>query len=452
MWTAERLVRRALTVPLAALMAGSLLVACDDDDPTTEPDPTAPNAVTVTATVQDLTLNISWTNSPDAASYRVEAEAGGSTVTKSANAGSLSVAMTEADGVADNSTYTVVVYAINTAGETESSNSPQVSTNLFPWDEYYETSLHVTGAGKPTFYNTVPNGGFEQFVGVPYNDLNCKSCHEPSLTGGCASCHESSSPGLGSEVDASLTGACGTCHGRQKAEAANYNDVHRDAGMGCMDCHTMEDVHGDGTEYASLIEPGAIDTECADCHSDVPDNTYHSIHTEGVDCSVCHTQSVITCYNCHFESEIEVPKKIAYGQFKDWIFLVNNAEGKVAVANMQSLKYGNATFAAMAPYYAHTIERAVYTCGDCHGNEAVDQWFAEGTIQVTEWDHAQDKFNYLKGVIPVPPNVWDGGFALDFADLDAPGGSVWSFLKSGADSIQILYGTPLTEAQMDKLK
>ena len=41
---------------------------------------------------------------------------------------------------------------------------------------------------------------------------------------------------------------------------------------------------------------------------------------------------------------------------------------------------------------------------------------------------------------------------FDFVDLDAPGGSVWSFLETAPDTIQIVYGTPLTPDQMDKLK
>ena len=44
---------------------------------------------------------------------------------------------------------------------------------------------------------------------------------------------------------------------------------------------------------------------------------------------------------------------------------------------------------------------------------------------------------------------------LDFVELDSlnTGGPphYWSFLKSGADTIQIMFGTPLTQAQMDRL-
>jgi predicted CXXCH cytochrome family protein len=333
-----------------------------------------------------------------------------------------------------------------------SSNSPTVLTNFFPWDENYVTSLHATGQGKKTWYDETPNRGFERFTNVSYSDLGCKNCHEPSATGGCESCHNTANPTLGSQVDATLSGACGACHGRQKAEAIvhGYSDVHRDAGMDCMACHTLGDDHGDGTAYMSMLDDGAIDTKCTDCHTALASNTYHDTHSETVDCSACHVQSVVSCYNCHFETEVELHTKKAYGQFKDWIFLVN-WNGKVHAANFQSVKYGDNTLVAMAPFYSHTIARNARACDDCHGNAAMTDWEADGVIDVVVWDSADSKLNYMNGVIPVPPNYLTG-LRFDFVDLDEPGGTVWSFLKTGADTIQMVYGEPLTEAQMEKLK
>ncbi len=196
-------------------------------------------------------------------------------------------------------TYTAVVFALNADGETASTGAPQVLTNFFDWDEHYLTSLHATGMGKQTFYNVTPNNGFERFTGQPYSNLACKNCHDPSATGACGSCHKDANgdpvadPTLGATVDASLTGSCGNCHGRQKAEALvqGYTDVHRDAGFDCMDCHSLEDVHGDGTMYASLLDDGAIDTRCEDCHTSLASNAYHNNHSTTVDCSACHMQS-----------------------------------------------------------------------------------------------------------------------------------------------------------------
>ena len=49
---------------------------------------------------------------------------------------------------------------------------------------------------------------------------------------------------------------------------AGWTDVHRDMGFGCMSCHTLGDVHGDGNEYDGLQDIGAIDANCETCHTD----------------------------------------------------------------------------------------------------------------------------------------------------------------------------------------
>jgi predicted CXXCH cytochrome family protein len=453
MWSTPIIRRLALT-SVAFLAASSAfgLTGCGDDKEPVGPE-SPPSAVTASAATNVDTVSISWTTELAATSYRIELAGGATPLTTTAGIDDQMVSWSSVDGIEDDVTYTATVFAINVGGETPS-NTPTVKTNFFPWDEFFPTSLHVTGQGKPTFYGTVPNGGFEQYTGVAYDQLACKHCHQPEFTGGCSACHDTDTPTLGAEVDASLTGVCAACHGRQAAEAIKhgYSDVHRDAGMECMDCHTMEDLHGDGTPYASMLEDEAIDPKCTDCHETIGSTMYHNAATHGnVDCSACHVQSVISCYNCHFETQIELEQKVAYGQFKDWQFLVNR-NGKVHTANIQALNYGDNTMVAIAPYYAHTIKRDAVTCSSCHGNEAVTDWHDDGVIEAVRWDPVASKLNYLQTRIPVPPNYNSGGLLFDFVDLDEPGGTVWSFLKSGADSVQLLYGTPLTQAQMDKLK
>jgi predicted CXXCH cytochrome family protein len=317
-------------------------------------------------------------------------------------------------------------------------------TDTILWARYYASSLHAT-AGMATWYQK-SNGGFESFTGVPYGDLSCKTCHEPRSTGGCASCHGTATPAPGAKVDASLTGVCGHCHSRQVAEAAHYSDVHRDAGMNCMQCHSREDVMGDGTSYSSMLERGAIDAKCESCHATLTENEAHRVHQKNVDCTACHMQSVVSCYNCHFETQLQLDKKVAYGQLRDWVFLVNR-NGKVHAANFQSVKYGDHTFVALAPFYAHTIGKSARTCADCHDNGAVRDYAGHGVIQVATWDSASGKLKHATGVVPVPPD-YQKALRFDFVDLDRPGGTAWSFLKSGADRMQILFAEPLTAEQM----
>ena len=316
------------------------------------------------------------------------------------------------------------------------------------WEANFSISLHATAQGMKTWY-AASSLGFEISTGIPYQGLHCKSCHEPAATGGCAACHTEPTPSTGARVDASLDGVCGGCHSRQMAEATHYTDVHRELGMSCVMCHSREDVMGDGNAYSSMLEEGAIDATCEDCHATLSDNPYHVVHQGTVDCSACHTQAVVSCYNCHFETEIQLDQKVAYGQFRDWIFLLNR-DGKVHAANFQAVKHGDGTFVAIAPFHAHTIQRNARECMDCHGNAAVRDYLDDGVIDVAWWDEAAGGLRHVEGVIPVPFDFLNA-LRFDFVDLDRPGGTNWSFLESGADRIQILFGEPLTESQMKAL-
>ena len=463
-----RVGRIAQALVLAVILPLAFLPACSSNDngngPPTGPD--APGAATVTATVNVDTVRLSWSTSSGATSYVASLEAGTDVLDQTVTAPTTQVVFTEVHGIEDGVTYTAGVLSINAEGQTPSTNSPTVTTNYFPWDEYFPTSLHETGHGKKTFYDEVPNAGFERFTGVAYGELSCQGCHSqasgmPPVNGrGCERCHDTPDPQLGAEVDASLTGVCAGCHGRQVAEAIThgYSDVHRDAGMDCMACHTLEDVMGDGTNYDSMLEPGAIDAACEDCH-DMPAS--HDPHGGKLDCGSCHIQSIVNCYNCHFDTEVAGGGKIAYGQFVDWVFLLNR-NGKVTTGNFQSLKWGNnandpdgKTFIGMAPFYAHTITADGRSCGDCHNNEAVLDWADDGVIDVVTWDAMTKRLNHMTGVIPVPPNYL-GGLRFDFVDQATPAmggpGGPWEFLETGPDSIHILFGEPLTQAQMDDLQ
>ncbi|NIV23518.1 MAG: hypothetical protein GWN51_07685, partial [Gemmatimonadetes bacterium] len=145
---------------------------------------------------------------------------------------------------------------------------------------------------------------------------------------------------------------------------------------------------------------------------------YHSTHLSSVDCSSCHMQGLVTCYNCHFESEVNEGVKRARGQITSWMFLVNR-EGKVHPANFQSVKYGNSTFTALAPFYAHTIDRnAVSACTDCHGNSNVSALTSgDSSLWIAQFDGASNVIP-ASGIIPVP-TWYDTKFMMDFLDYDS---------------------------------
>ncbi|MDT8435567.1 MAG: hypothetical protein RRA92_02315 [Gemmatimonadota bacterium] len=415
------------------------------------------------------TLVVSWDALAGVDGFRVElAPAGGGDVlTQSVGAAVTSVEFGQAQGVLDGVEYTARLFALVGADEA-GSNTLSFAVNHFPWDEYFPTSLHVTGAGKPYYYGTNPNLGFERFTDVPYTDLACQGCHlsdsgfpGPATGKTCDRCHDTAEPQLGAEVDATLAGACGTCHSRQKLEAANFSDVHATMGFDCMACHTSEDVHGDGNEYRTMIEDGAIDAECEACHDPATHPAGADPHGGKVYCTSCHAQSIVTCNNCHFESEVFDEVKI----FKtppsmNWIFLLNrtrNGEEKVYPGNYQSVVWQDKSLVAFGPYTPHTIAPAVDArdCEDCHQNfggsiPAIEEYNATGQIQVVSYNDATGALETPAGVVPFPHDFLTS-LQFDFVTLDEFGD--WVFLKAGADTIQILpeFVRPLDAGQMSDL-
>lgn len=220
--------------------------------------------------------------------------------------------------------------------------------------------------------------------------------------GGLRQLHDTEDPVLDAQVDDGVREgqACAGCHGRQAAEApAGFSDVQRDAGMRCMDCHTLADVMGDGTRYTSKHEAGAIDAACEDCHADSADNAYHDVHGT-LDCSTCHMQGLITCYNCHYQTPLPEGRSQLLTQVRNWLFLVNR-HGKVHPANLQSMIYEGNKLLVMVPAYSHTIARnAVSGCGDCHANANVLDLDDDSLLVVAGFDGAGG-VNTVQGYVPV---------------------------------------------------
>ncbi|UCC84591.1 MAG: hypothetical protein JSW46_06600 [Gemmatimonadota bacterium] len=409
-----------------------------------------PAAFSIMAATFADTVKLEWAAQANVDSFRVEL-AGERTLTKWVAGDAEMAVFTAETGVEDGAGYTATVYAVNSGGGTQSDESPTVTANGFPWDEWFPTSLHATGQGLQTFYSAA-YGGLEQFAGVPYSELACKNCHEPSLTGGCASCHDTATPGPGAQVDDGVAEgqACAGCHGRQASEVdAGFSDVHRDAGMACMDCHTMEDVMGDGRAYSSLLERGAIHTECEDCHTPVPANRYHDWHAVALDCSTCHTQGMITCYNCHYQSALPEGESELLAEVRDWVFLVNR-DGKVHPASMHSLVYEGNKLLIIAPGYGHTIARnAISGCADCHGNAHILDLAEDSLLVVAEFD-GEGSVNTAEGFIPVPFN-YETALVFDFLVYDTDT-ETWSLLARGQDMTQFMFAEPLSGEQLEKLK
>jgi len=332
-------------------------------------------------------------------------------------------------------------------------------------EEAFRTSLHATRMGKLTWYSKA-NGGLETLIdeSAPPGDKavieKCRKCHPGSKADGtpidpatyqpgCDDCHTSPGSPVSDQI-------CLKCHGRQAREIAlGYSDVHRAKGFQCTSCHTLEDVHGDGKQYASWLDEGAVKVKGEHCHRSLADNQAHSIHKEDVDCLACHTQSVVSCYNCHIQSEIQGNVKRPHTVLKDWVLLLRRkSTGKVTTGNLMTANYNDKTIAVLAPYRAHNIVRNARKCEDCHDNAAIREYNQTGKITVTRWDGS--KIVNTRGVIPVPPD-WQTALQVDLVDYTGDPTSPttdptkWVFLESGADLKQMMYAEPLTTGQLQKL-
>jgi len=215
-----------------------------------------------------------------------------------------------------------------------------------------------------------------------------------------------------------------------------------------MDCHTLEDVMGDGGHYASKQEEGAIDARCENCHTVLASNPYHDIHADGVACATCHIQGLLTCYNCHYQTALPEGQSKTLTQVTSWMFLVNK-RGKVHPANMQSMVYDGRRLLLISPAFSHTIARnAVSGCTDCHGSTHVRDLAEDDVLLVAEFDGAMG-VRTAEGRIPVPAD-FETALAFDYLVYDSATES-WRFLGRGQDLTQFLFAEPLSDEQMRKL-
>ncbi len=352
-----------------------------------------------------------------------------------------------------------------------------VMSDLFAQPNNFNTSLHKTRNGKAWWY-AAERGGFSTLSGVPFDhpNMKCDKCHgatdadgnayPATFTPSCVDCHPTNSA---FNKDSLKVSQCLSCHGRQNTEinVMALPDVHRTAGFKCWDCHGTQDMHGDGTVYNSQFDPGAIKTDCdnAGCHVTLPSShAANDPHNGKLHCNSCHASTVITCYNCHFESQVIGYKKRARMQIKDFVLLVNRTkDNKVTTASFQSLSYEGKAFVAMGPYSAHSIVKTgARTCTSCHANfggqiPAITQYNTNGYIKFVTFNSADSGLIVTKGVVPVPNN-YATAFKMDFLTYNgAPTDPVvpsknWSPIgKDVPDGFQMLYATPLSAEQMTKL-
>jgi len=229
--------------------------------------------------------------------------------------------------------------------------------------------------------------GFENWTGVPIEDIGCLDCHGPHDANGdpypddwfefeqsCIDCHQVEGGGVVVQEQ------CFTCHAQQDFEMNlfGYDDAHRQAGMLCWDCHGPEDLMGDGTVYDSLLAPGAIKADCesVDCHPPGSLGEQHDeydpeeLHHGTIHCNACHTQSSLGCFNCHLDSAVESNVYRWQQPIMGFTMLLNrHRDNKFSSAAFHAITYQGDAFLAVAPYRSHTnAPLQGKACTECHNN------------------------------------------------------------------------------------
>lgn len=322
-----------------------------------------------------------------------------------------------------------------------------VSTAEEKQESCFYNSLHHTGEGMRYWYEE--NGGFMEITGVPYKDLDCKKCHVKS----CEQCHAEKDGEICTYTlkKAKDLNTCLACHSREKVtfkigKEKGVLDVHIASGMVCTDCHSAQDVHGDGIAYHTMRDEGAVKVTCKKCHPpEDEDIRAHKVHKEKLDCAACHVANTTSCLNCHFSKFLETGKRAGnfFPPIQDWMLLVNY-KGKITSGNVQTLVHEGKSFITYAPYFTHAVQLKARVCTDCHANEAVNL-IAEGkSVYMAEFKDGT--MISWKGVVPLVPDQ----LKWDFVDKD---GDTWVLLKQDDKPMMqySCYAEPLTEDQVKKM-
>jgi len=202
-------------------------------------------------------------------------------------------------------------------------------------------------------------------------------------------------------------------------------DVHHEKGMACIDCHTRNEIMGDGTSYAHYEDQ--LEISCTTCHGATPPgktrkgNMLNNItSTDGIyeltgklddkkhplvpfkqgtcdfdlhkrlSCEACHSTWVPQCYGCHVKRDLsetdrdKLTGKDTPGWWSEgrsfiryerpmlglWnnevVVITPGCQDMVTLLNKEGQpqqQFNRLTMAAINP---HTTQKQGRTCRDCH--------------------------------------------------------------------------------------
>ncbi len=214
-------------------------------------------------------------------------------------------------------------------------------------------------------------------------------------------------------------------------------DVHHRKGMSCIDCHTRDEIMGDGTSYAHYEDQ--LEISCTVCHADPPaktrkghemtnitrkgdgyvltgrlDGKAHPVRPpkkevclypghRRIACDACHSTWVPQCYGCHAKRDASETHldKLTLEETPGWweegrsyiryerpmlavwgervVIVTPGCQDVVTLVNKDGEVEGGFNRFTMAAISPHTTQAGGRSCQDCHSSPKT-VGLGEGTV------------------------------------------------------------------------
>ncbi len=315
-------------------------------------------------------------------------------------------------------------------------------------------SLHTTLAGydHALYARTVPEN---HAVIEEMESYHCNRCHTT-----CGDCHVSQPFSVGGGLldghayvrRPPMSQTCTACHGtRVQNEYFGRNeglpaDVHFRNRMGCIDCHTGDEIHGYDRDAQHRYD-GAMEPNCIDCHADQvgigSGIEQHEIHgTETVSCQVCHSVAYTNCFNCHVErTEDDIPFFSVEAHSLNFYIGRNPMRSAQRPFEYTTLRHAPVDPTSFSFYgdnllpnfdsrptwlYAtpHNIQRntpQTASCESCHGNDSI--FLTRAVVDPALW--AANASVMVEGAPPLPADYVPAGSSAPGPSAPADDGGFW---------------------------
>lgn len=250
----------------------------------------------------------------------------------------------------------------------------------------YKLSLHGTIIGQ----RLSPEHNYGKVTGGKLVKEYCTTCHAS-----CSDCHMKRMDKASGHVMKDIKGhrlqkkvdmwACVDCHTQTGYTFTGWRDnppsVHYRAGLDCMACHDIGELHGDGKQHKTMKT--AVKVTCDSCHKndkaiykDFPIVQYnvtsyvHATHDKKLQCAACHTGWYMNCKGCHLQ---EPPTYKVDEISTEHFYLGRDSKGLITTMTKTPLPEdlkGYPTTAYLAKVRHSWTEKAK-DCEFCHTNADV---------------------------------------------------------------------------------